>query len=205
MLYLHEKHLLEKLTPVVDSVFLLNCKCFDKRSRAIEPLTSEESINIYFELRETMNRLLTTQNFANKLTPLTKHTHDPCVAQRRNFFVVDPDGYLYKCYLDAGDKNKTIGHVDKPLTYNNKVMLKYLSFRPWYLDKCQKCSVFPLCFGHCIVKQWDGFSRGLIYCSGYKDIIQRELFSEIKDFALKRRIFFPHHEYKQNLFIEASI
>jgi uncharacterized protein len=118
--------------------------------------------------------------------------------------VIDPDGYLYKCYIDAGDKNKTIGHINKPLTYNNKVMLKYLSFRPWYLNECQKCSVFPLCFGHCIVKQWDGFSHGLAYCSGYKDIIQRELFFEIKNFALKEGIPFPHNEYRQSLFIETN-
>lgn len=69
-----------------------------------------------------------------------------CASVCDNNFVIDPNGYLYRCWDDIEDMNRTIGHVDEGIK-PNKVFLEWLSYE---LDeKCKKCDKLPICQGGC--------------------------------------------------------
>lgn len=75
-----------------------------------------------------------------------------CCADHVNSFIVDPEGYIYKCMSDIGNKNCIIGNVkDKNLEENitNCKILDYMTFSASELDECKKCKLLPVCMGGC--------------------------------------------------------
>ena len=73
-----------------------------------------------------------------------------CGADTYNTLVIDSEGYLYKCWHDVGDENRSIGHVKNA----GKAMLSAKTAK-WVLNdaisrnKCRECKVLPLCMGGC--------------------------------------------------------
>ncbi len=76
-----------------------------------------------------------------------------CGANSQNFYVVDSNCQLLKCYNDYGtaDRNGigSIGEdgieiIDKP--HN---LIKWLSWDPFESAECRDCAVLPLCMGGC--------------------------------------------------------
>lgn len=72
-----------------------------------------------------------------------------CTAHYKNSLVVDPDGLLYKCWVDIGKKERSIGDLDKGIT-NLELFCQYILGTDKFADKkCQKCSLLPVCDGGC--------------------------------------------------------
>jgi len=75
-----------------------------------------------------------------------------CVANRLTSFIVDPDGDLYKCYSEIGEKRASIGNVigfegrgDKCRTRE----IRWITWEPFSYPDCQSCKVLPICTGGC--------------------------------------------------------
>ena len=72
-----------------------------------------------------------------------------CLARCINAFLISPDGYLYKCWTDLGNTNKSIGNL-----FNDDVQLENLSKYlvggdPFSDPQCMSCKFLPICGGGC--------------------------------------------------------
>jgi uncharacterized protein len=75
-----------------------------------------------------------------------------CAANRLQSFVVDPKGFLYKCWNDIGYASKSIGNIvsDKH-GHNFKTLYnEYTLFNPFTVTKCRECIMLPTCMGGCL-------------------------------------------------------
>lgn len=64
-----------------------------------------------------------------------------------NFFVVDNNGALYKCWNCVGDLKQSCGNIK-----NFKITGNYLSWLQWNPirhEKCRNCNCLPICVGGC--------------------------------------------------------
>lgn len=75
-------------------------------------------------------------------------TVEVCFREYVHSILIDPEGYLYKCYGCLGDNRYRLGHVSDPISIIYPQMLRWSHLDPWDSD-CLSCSVFPLCRGGC--------------------------------------------------------
>jgi len=84
-----------------------------------------------------------------------------CMADSTGGFVLDPEGYVYKCWSDIGIKDRAISNVNnkqgKPVAekYNKILLMDYMLYDPMEDSECTECSVLPLCMGGCPRKRMD--------------------------------------------------
>lgn len=72
-----------------------------------------------------------------------------CAIRNKNALVIGPEGELYKCWNDVGNKDKVFGSIDGRIT-NEPLLLRYLvAADPFEDPKCQKCFLLPVCGGGC--------------------------------------------------------
>lgn len=74
-----------------------------------------------------------------------------CCADQVNSFVIDADGYLYKCWNSIGNINEAVGKVDEIDTPNSRYISQQID---WVLTnpfegKCLDCKLLPICMGGC--------------------------------------------------------
>lgn len=73
-----------------------------------------------------------------------------CCAELMNSFVIDPEGYLYKCWNEVGNINGSVGNIAEGVyditSYKNGIWLKR---NPFANKKCENCSLLPVCMGGC--------------------------------------------------------
>lgn len=110
-----------------------------------------------------------------------------CAIRNRNALVIGPEGELYKCWNDVGNKSKIIGNIDGKIT-NEALLLRYLvAADPFEDPKCQECFLLPVCGGGCpysrIQNEYEG--TNINTCLYIKD--------HLKDFLV------THAEYKNHL------
>lgn len=72
-----------------------------------------------------------------------------CTALRENTVVVNPDGTLAKCYLDAGDASESFATLGDDETERPDNLTKWR--RSLFLtdDECRSCDFVPVCLGGC--------------------------------------------------------
>ncbi len=74
-----------------------------------------------------------------------------CCADHANSFVIDPEGYMYKCWNDVGNIDRAVGNVcdeeqdEKRFALN----LEYIMWSPFEHEKCVDCDILPICMGGC--------------------------------------------------------
>jgi uncharacterized protein len=73
----------------------------------------------------------------------------PCELHWTNSYVVDPDGYVYKCPAVAGRSEMAVAHVG---TGGQPKPAPLVASRPW--DKCGDCAYLPVCVGGCLGGQY---------------------------------------------------
>jgi uncharacterized protein len=78
------------------------------------------------------------------LSMYPKPTYGVCSAVRENSFAIDPDGYLYKCWNEVGQQDKSIGSVVDGIT-NYERYVKWITFDPTDYQKCKDCEILPIC------------------------------------------------------------
>jgi len=76
-----------------------------------------------------------------------------CGALRPHSFVIDPDGDLYKCWNDVGDKDRACGNIvrheeSRPRSQRMEE-IRYLTWDPFEYDECRACRFLPICLGGC--------------------------------------------------------
>ena len=110
-----------------------------------------------------------------------------CFVRNKNAIVIGPEGELYKCWNDVGDKNKVVGDIDGKIT-NEALLLRYLlAADPFEDPKCQDCFLLPVCGGGCpysrIQNEYEG--TNINTCLFMKDHLEEFLIA--------------HAEYKERL------
>ena len=75
-----------------------------------------------------------------------------CCADSITSYVIDPEGYMYKCWNDIGRQEFSVGNILKEVEGTNQMMMNhinYLLWSPFKHEKCRECPVLPLCMGGC--------------------------------------------------------
>lgn len=73
-----------------------------------------------------------------------------CGADVYHTFVVDPNGFLYKCWHDVGNVRESIGSVENiEAALTSSKAAKWLFSDATNNDECKLCKVLPLCMGGC--------------------------------------------------------
>lgn len=76
-----------------------------------------------------------------------------CISDHINGFVIDPNGYLYKCWVDIGKQEKIVGTIDDNKYADNtqiNLLSRYMVGVDMFNDdKCKKCCLLPVCNGGC--------------------------------------------------------
>ncbi|MBF0298157.1 MAG: SPASM domain-containing protein [Oligoflexia bacterium] len=80
-----------------------------------------------------------------------------CVADTINGYVIDPDGYLYKCWHYVGKKERSFANVKEYQKITNKENFYRFLIDENYLtdDGCKKCECLPICMGACPMERHD--------------------------------------------------
>lgn len=75
-----------------------------------------------------------------------------CDANRTNAFVLDPDGDMYKCWTEIGNKASSIGKIGDLVRQNEEKgnrEVQWLTWEPFEYQECVKCKMLPICMGGC--------------------------------------------------------
>lgn len=76
-----------------------------------------------------------------------------CCADAVDSYVVDPNGYMYKCWNDVGNQLRAVGNVktiNEPTS--EKMFMRnadYLLWSPFNFKDCTECDILPICMGGC--------------------------------------------------------
>lgn len=76
-----------------------------------------------------------------------------CGAGTESNLLIDPDGYLYRCFVELGHMDCHYGNIlNENLKSNvnwHMNNIKYLACSPFDKQECANCKVLPLCLGGC--------------------------------------------------------
>lgn len=95
--------------------------------------------------------LLTCQEGILSMTRKLKPKGHFCSATAGHMFVIDPDGYISRCWHSAGSPSEAMGsvyNVKEPLC-KTPIAKRWQNYTPFDHHKCSMCKVLPLCMGGC--------------------------------------------------------
>lgn len=73
-----------------------------------------------------------------------------CTATMTNAYIIGPEGEIYKCWKDVGDKDKIVGSIVSGKMTNAALYYRYMQESKWYnRQECKDCSLLPVCDGGC--------------------------------------------------------
>ena len=75
-----------------------------------------------------------------------------CCADSVNAYVIDPEGFIYKCWNDIGNAERSIGSFPDLAAISDEqymTLASYLLWSPFDHQKCRDCSILPICMGGC--------------------------------------------------------
>ena len=106
--------------------------------------------DVLIDFYEQCVRLGFSKSIGERLIP--KSSIMSCSAEFANYFAIDPEGYLYKCSLIAGQKVKAFQNVcdnhdlisTSSSNYLSWIVPSFTSF-----NKCNECKLLPICMGGC--------------------------------------------------------
>lgn len=102
---------------------------------------AQQEVDMQLQLQRSVERRGLGQTRAAGATPT-----NPCELHWKHSYVVDPDGYVYKCPAVAGRPEMAVAHVGNPVKGERPAPL--LELRPW--EKCGDCPYLPVCVGGCL-------------------------------------------------------
>ena len=104
-----------------------------------------------FEKEHFFNNLLNCpeafKELVKKLVP-KKHF---CGATLGNMHVIDPAGYVSRCWHSAGIASEAMGNIhemNNPID-SSDIAQRWREFSPFAYPACKSCNVLPLCMGGC--------------------------------------------------------
>lgn len=133
----------------------------------------------YAEFDFEYSKLLREKGFASNTDFYPTLKSNYCGADNCNAFVIDHEGYMYKCWNDVGVETLAIGNVmdeenvDDLNCMNN---INYLLWTPFDYEECKECWLLPICMGGC---PWNGTHKGdKPECEKWKYIIEKALLEQ---------------------------
>jgi uncharacterized protein len=126
----------------------------DSRSRSLSlPLVSNTTHSLSrmeFAEFEKNSLLSRPEGLAAMLEQLRPKSH-ACAATTQSAFVIDPDGFVSRCWHSAGQPEEAIFRVqDLFESYESSdVATRWLNYSPFPYKECSICKVLPLCMGGC--------------------------------------------------------
>jgi uncharacterized protein len=98
-------------------------------------------------------RLLLDNGFS--ITHLPQPMATVCFSQIISSHLLDPEGYIYKCYNYVGDIPKAMGNIKEDINYSHPNFTRLFKFDAFDDEKCRDCSVLPICMGGCPARRAD--------------------------------------------------
>lgn len=99
-----------------------------------------------------------------------------CAAEMKNTYVIDPQGFLYKCLNDLGHIKWSLGNISSnEREWNISVIARYLGRDPFSEEECVDCKFLPQCFGGCI---WNYKDKGTHACKSIRYILIDKIVKE---------------------------
>lgn len=97
------------------------------------------------------------ENGISLMNAYPRLTANFCGADLKNSYVVDSEGYLYKCWNDVGVKEKSVGNLnaDSLPEYipNLDIFYSYMLYDVTQDPECKECKYLPICMGGCPFKR----------------------------------------------------
>lgn len=104
-----------------------------------------------------------------------------CTADTEQSYVIDPEGYIYGCWVDIGNKELAIKNIiNDNFQHNTSTLLKYMMYDPCEDDHCKNCSFLPLCMGGC---PYSRITKNVDRCSNYKYVMEKKIL-DYADFTI---------------------
>jgi uncharacterized protein len=111
-------------------------------------------------------RLLLDQGFRIEKLPRPSATF--CMVHRVNAFLIDSEGFLYRCWNHVGDTDKSMGNIHDKINYQHPNFTRLFSFSPFEDEMCRDCSILPICMGGCPAQRTDQGLVGEQMCQSWK-------------------------------------
>lgn len=132
-----------------------------------------------FEIYLAENGIISKES----LYPHLDHAHYTCMDC--NAYVIDPEGYIYKCWSDVGLVSRRIGDLKNGIK-NFDIVAQFMTGSDKFSDKkCLDCSFIPICEGSCNLYRVCFLEKGIPYevCDIDKDCLVKllEIYYESKD------------------------
>lgn len=115
-------------------------------------------------------RLLLDNGFRIESLPTPSAT--VCMSQQVNSFLIDHEGYLYRCFNYVGDRDRSTGNIKDPIDYHNDNFQRLFAFDPFEDAKCRDCTILPICMGGCPARRAEGAATGDQLCDSWKHNLQ---------------------------------
>lgn len=130
-----EKHVLPYIAMVENYSNNYNSKnCFQNEA------FSQIELNYKTKYDNNANRYLLN------MYPRDKRNY--CGADSNNSYLINSDGKLYKCWVDIGSEELSVGDLNK-VNERSEVYQKYMLYDPTYDSDCYDCNYLPICMGGC--------------------------------------------------------
>lgn len=138
-------------------------------------LTTEEFVKI----SEGFNRLCEENGIPSKNNDIEKISNF-CDADSLNSFVIDSEGYIYKCWQNIGVKSLSINNLVGNNNKNNRLYFDYLTYDVTEDKICKQCSYLPICMGGCPHNRRVGLER----CAYHKYTLKDTIMDFVKEKGL---------------------
>lgn len=83
-------------------------------------------------------------NAISKMQP--EYKVNSCTMDAPDSYVIDPNGYVYKCISKVGQREQSIGNVKTGFLTD-----AHNTVSPFEFENCTKCRYFPICKGGCLM------------------------------------------------------
>lgn len=155
-----------------------------------ECLSDKEYSEFEFEYKDLLKKHGFTNASSLEYYPKAKYNY--CGADCISSFVVDAEGYMYKCWNEIGDVGTSIGNIlevidnniedskaNEEYTYVNN--LRYMLWSPFEFEDCRKCWLLPICMGGC---PYNGMqNKNLPKCEKWRYTIENSMLTKYKQFC----------------------
>jgi len=143
---LRQRGILPKIKVHFGQVLSMGSACANLRDRCFSDLDfSRVRVEIYNKLHE--------MGVYVYQYPTVRTAGTSCGALAEGYFVVGPDGHMYRCWEDISlGSEKAIGSVFTPESVDDRQrqnLEAYRSWDPFAMAECRSCGILPVCMGGC--------------------------------------------------------
>lgn len=98
-----------------------------------------------------------------------------CDAQIENYYVINPEGFVFKCSGDASFPERSLFNLNTKEMNNISREEQFLKFSAIDHLKCRSCRLLPMCQGGCVSKYMDLKKGNGPYCWPFCHIVNERL------------------------------